>query len=117
MSRFRRMKDSNHGSVVNAFQCAGATWLNIEGSTPGAPDGALGVSGHTYLVEIKNDTKLKKDQPKPAQVAFAQKWRGSPVHLVRSPQEAWQLVALLRMAHATQVKAAVALVAAKGAAT
>lgn len=113
MSRFARKKDSNHGQVVKAFECAGASWLNIEGTTPGAPDGALGVSGHTYLVEIKPDTKLAAHKPRPSQVEFAAKWRGSPVHLVRSPQEAWQLVALLRMTHAVQVKAAVALVAAR----
>ena len=97
MSRFARRKDSNHGPVVKAFEFAGASWLNIEGTTPGAPDGVLGCSGSSHLVEIKPNTALKAHRPKPNQVAFAEKWRGSPVHLVRSPQEAWELVGLLRM--------------------
>ncbi len=109
MSRYARKKDANHSSVVKAFQFAGASWLNIEGSTPGAPDGALGVSGATHLVEIKPDSKLKAHAPRPTQVKFAAEWRGSPVHLVRSPAEAWQLVALLRMTAATRTKAAIAL--------
>lgn len=109
MSRYARKKDSNHGTVVEAFKFAGASWLNIEGSTPGAPDGALGVSGATHLVEIKPDSKLKAHAPRPTQMKFAAEWRGSPVHLVRSPQEAWELVALLRMTAATRTKAAIAL--------
>ncbi len=109
MSRYARKKDSNHPAIVKAIEFAGASWLNIETSVAGAPDGVLGCSGATHLAEIKPDTKLKAHALKPKQVAFAEKWRGSPVHVIRSPQEAWELIALLRMTAATRAKAAAAL--------
>lgn len=109
MSRYARKKDANHGAIVKAIEFAGCSWLNIETSTAGAPDGVMGCSGATHLVEIKPDSATKKHALRPNQVEFAAKWRGSPVHLLRTPQEAWELVALLRMTARTRDLAAMAL--------
>lgn len=99
MSRFARRVDSSHRGVVNAFEFAGCSVLAISSTTTaGVPDLVVGISGRTILVEVKPDTKLKAHALRPSQVAWAAKWRGSPVHVVRSPAEAWELAALVRMA-------------------
>lgn len=97
MTRYARRKDDNHSVVVNALRLAGASWLTIESNEAGAPDGAIGVCGRTHLVEIKQDSKLKAHALRPEQLEWADNWRGSPVHLLRSPAEAVTLVNLLRM--------------------
>ncbi len=106
---YARKVDSSHRAIVKAFEFAGASVAAIQSPRAGLPDLAIGVSGSTHLVEVKPDTKLKAHALKPAQVDFAAKWRGGVVHLVRSPQQAWELVALLRMSAATRTKAAIAL--------
>ncbi len=106
---FARKVDGSHRRVVEAFEFAGCSVAVIQSPKAGLPDLVIGVSGATHLIEVKNPTTLKKDALKPKQVAFAEKWRGSPIHVVRSQQEAWELVALLRMTAATRAKAAAAL--------
>lgn len=109
MSRYARKVDGSHRKVVEAFEHAGCSVAVIQSHKAGLPDIVIGVCGSTHLVEIKNDTRLKKDAPSLEQVGFAAKWRGSPVHLIRSPVEAVALVNLLRMTAATRAKAAALL--------
>ncbi len=90
-------KDANHRAVVNAFEGAGCSVAVIESAKAGLPDLAVGVAGVTLLVEIKPDSQLARHQPSKAQVAFAAAWRGSPVHVVRSPQQAVELAQLVRL--------------------
>lgn len=116
MSRFARRTDLNAHSIVKAFEAAGATVLVLSGCRAGTPDLAVGVSGRTHLVEIKQDSILRAHQPSPEQVKFARGWRGAPVHLVRTPQQALELVASVRQAAILATLAAYAL-ASQGRAT
>ncbi len=97
MSRFARKVDSNHGAIVDALEQAGASVLSLASLGKGAPDVAFGVSGRTFLAEIKPDTHLKAHAVKPHQLEWAARWRGGPVHLLRTPVDAFELVNLIRM--------------------
>ncbi len=103
MTHFARRKDASHSGIVAAFRFAGCSWLNIEASEKGAPDGLVGCSGKTLLVEIKPTRETTKDkrqlERRPSQLEWAAKWRGSPVHVVTTPAEAWALAELVRMTH------------------
>lgn len=102
MSRFRRNKDASHSVVVDAFRRAGASVLVIDCSAAGAPDLLVGVAGRSLLVEVKNPAGKGMDKRRtrlaPAQEAFAASWRGSPVHVVCSAVEAFELANLMRLA-------------------
>lgn len=98
MSRYARKQDSNARIVIEAFERLGCSVLVLTTSRPGCPDLAIGLAGRTHLVEIKPDVGVSaRRNLRPNQIAFAKTWRGSPVHLVRSPLEALQLANLLRM--------------------
>ncbi len=98
MSRYARKVDSNHGIVVDALERAGASVLSLASLGNGAPDVCFGIHGRTHLAEIKPDTKLKAHALRDNQALWAAKWRGSPVHVLRNPFEAFELVNLIRMA-------------------
>lgn len=99
MSRFARRKDATHAPVVACFRGLGCSWVNLDG--PGAPDGVLGCAGRSHLVEIKPNQSTTRDKrqlaPRASQVAWAASWRGGPVHVVSSVEQAAVLVGLLRM--------------------
>ncbi|HET7099601.1 MAG TPA: hypothetical protein VFJ52_00505 [Terriglobia bacterium] len=98
MSHYARKQDSNARVVIDAFEAAGCSVLVITSTRPGCPDLAVGVSGRTHLVEVKPDVNVTaRRNLRPTQVAFADSWRGGPVHVVRSANEAFQLAGLLRM--------------------
>ncbi len=96
-----RRKDATHTEVVATFKAMGCTWINIESGTTGVPDGLLGVAGRSHLIEVKptkaHGVKKSQTQPRGSQVAWAASWRGGPIHVVRSKEDAASLVNLLRM--------------------
>lgn len=98
VSRFARKVDRNHGPVVDAFELAGCSVLSIASVGNGAPDLVIGCAGRSHLVEVKPDTRVKAVSNQRAnQVAWATKWRGGAVHVVRTTSEAFELANLLRM--------------------
>ncbi len=75
-----RRKDATHAEVVATFLAMGCSWVNLESSTAGVPDGLLGCAGRSHLVEVKpnrSTTRAKADlQQRGSQVAWAALWRG-----------------------------------------
>lgn len=57
----------------------------------------IGLVGVTVLVEIKNpETSYGKSGLRDSQKIFASRWRGSPIAVVRTEQEAVELVTATR---------------------
>lgn len=82
--------DQNHTEVVNALRATGAHVLSLAALGDGTPDLLVCAGRRLALVEVKTATgKLR-----PAQVEFAAVW---PVRVVRSIEEAIQLVTAMRM--------------------
>jgi len=99
--RFRaRQKDASHRAVVAAFRALGCSVLVIEEAEKGAPDLIVGVAGQDHGVEVKptRAQALRKDQttPRASQQAFHERWRGAPIQVARTIEDAAALVALWR---------------------
>jgi hypothetical protein len=87
-------KDGNHGEIVNAFEATGCSVVQTHlPPVPGWPDLIVGCVGVTHLVENKHtETRYGRAGLNVNQTAFARDWRGSPVHVVTSAEEAIELV-------------------------
>ncbi len=96
VSRHRPLarKDGNHDEIANTFRRLGCSVIDTHlPPVPGYPDKLVGCVGVTHLVETKNrDTAYGRAGFNDNQTAFARDWRGSPVHLVTTPDEAIALV-------------------------
>lgn len=90
----RSSKDGNHDAIVRRFEALGCTVAQMHAcGVPGYPDVCVGAIGQTHLVEIKDPgTRYGRAGLNANQTAFARDWRGSPVHVVTSEDEATALV-------------------------
>ena len=95
MSRYARHVDTIHGPVVAALRASGCTVEPIQGARAGVPDLLVGWGGVTDLVEVKSGNKAAHALTE-AQEAWHRTWRGRPVVVVRSVEDALALVARLR---------------------
>jgi hypothetical protein len=90
MRKYGRL-DGNQKPLVAYAQAFGASWVSMASLGQGVPDGLLGYHGKTWLVEFKTeDGTLTPDQDE-----FIAKWRGSPVHIVRTEKDVQRLLATL----------------------
>lgn len=97
MRLYGRNKDGNHASIMRAFRACGATVSAIESAEAGVPDLVVGIYGLTELVEVKDGSKAKSAQQlSDAQVKWHTSWKGRPVRVVRSVDEAVELVSRMR---------------------
>lgn len=98
MNRFATgHRDSNHRVVADAFARAGCSVLELTQVGAGCPDLCIGIGGRTFLVEVKDGSKPPSRRAlRKTQVDFIASWRGSPIHVVTGPVEAWNLANLLR---------------------
>lgn len=86
--RKRARVDANQPTLVAHAQAYGASWLSLANLGNGAPDGLLGLHGHTFLVEFKTlKGSLTLDQRE-----FIRLWRGSPVHILRTTEDVERLL-------------------------
>lgn len=96
VSRHRPLarKDSNHDEIANTFRGLGCSAIDTNlPPVAGYPDLVIGCMGVTHLVEAKSTlTAYGRAGLNDNQTAFARDWRGSPVHLVSSPDDAIALV-------------------------
>lgn len=94
----RGKKDNNHDSIVSTFIALGCSVIEMHATgIPGFPDLAVGLSGAsgrmTQLVEIKNlETAYGRAGFNGNQTAFNRDWRGEPVWMCCSEDEATALV-------------------------
>lgn len=76
--------DANQELIVEALRVFGATVQHLHTVGQGCPDLLVGRRGVTYLLEVKMPKEeLTEDQGK-----WIAEWRGSKVHIVRTPEEA-----------------------------
>lgn len=120
--RFRaHRKDASHKAVVAAFEAHGCSVNVIEQAKTGCPDLVVGYLGVDHGVEVKpTKEQAGKDWrrdtvPRESQLAFHARWRGAPIHVVRTVEDVVALVAMWRASAATATRAAIALRESEGA--
>ena len=94
MSRFARRgcHDVNHAEVAQYYRDLGCSVADTSAAGFGVPDLAIGCAGVTTLVEIKDaDGDISQSQKH-----FMQTWRGGPIAVVRSLDEAIDHVKRIR---------------------
>jgi hypothetical protein len=97
MSRFARKKDSNHEAIVTALRARGASVETVESGHGGVPDLMCGYLGVTELLEVKDGAKPPSARKLNAdQLAWHRQWRGRPVVVVKSVDEALAVLARIR---------------------
>jgi hypothetical protein len=97
--RYALRADKTQGAVCKALRAAGCTVVPIRGPR-GLPDLLVGVAGSTALLEVKSPRALRKDgsiglSDKLAtedQALWRARWRGAPVHVVSTPEQALEAV-------------------------
>ena len=96
--RYRGSKDHNHDEVRDAFSALGCSVADLHNAgVPGWPDIVVGCIGVNHLVEVKNlDTRYGRAGLNPEQAAFARDWRGGPVEVAYTPEDAIALVSRWR---------------------
>ena len=76
--------DSIQPAIVSALRKAGASVEPLHMVGRGVPDLLVGLAGRTMLVEVKTGNGGLTDD----QVVWHRMWRGSPVAIVRSVEDA-----------------------------
>lgn len=78
-------KDAAHAPIVAALRKAGASVVDLAGlGVLGVPALLVGWQGRCLLLEVKNPGEVARA----SQVEWAAKWRGTPVRVVSTPEEA-----------------------------
>jgi hypothetical protein len=76
--------DANHGEIAEAFINVGCTVADTSAAGFGFPDIVVGLIGQTHLVEVKDaDGRLSASQER-----FLRDWRGGPIMVVQTVDEA-----------------------------
>jgi hypothetical protein len=76
--------DANHGEIAEAFTSVGCAVADTSAAGFGFPDIVLGLIGQTHLVEVKDtDGRLSASQQR-----FMRDWRGGPILVVQTVDEA-----------------------------
>jgi len=83
----RHRRDQNQAAIVRALRKAGATVVITADVGGGFPDLVVGWNGVTYLVEVKNRTKLSESQQR-----FIERWRGGPIVVLSSLDDVAQFL-------------------------
>jgi hypothetical protein len=94
-------KDANHGTIVRAFEQAGATVVSLHTLGKGIPDLLVGYAQRDQLVEIKLPIRKASEagpiqHPKTRlsnrQAGWHNNWRGTRPRIIRTPEEAEDLM-------------------------
>lgn len=85
--------DANQPAVVAALRKVGAIVYSLHRVGAGVPDLLVGFRGLTYLLEVKEP---KGGVLTPQQIEFGLNWRGRPVSIVKSPDEALRAIGAVK---------------------
>jgi hypothetical protein len=87
--RYAKRVDANQDAIVAALRAAGAyVWII------GLPvDLLVGYNNHTFLVEIKRDSKARFT---PLQAEFFENWIGGTLARIDSPDAALRMIGVLK---------------------
>ena len=85
--------DANADKIVSALRDAGCVvrYLECPFGVGGLPDLLVGWMGQTWLLELK----VKGGRLNPKQKAFHASWKGGPLRVVHSIQEAFEAVGIV----------------------
>ena len=86
--------DANQSAIIAVLREVGATVVDLSAVGKGVPDLLVGHRGVTYLLEVKN--VKGKNKTTPDQDIFYAWWRGGPVHIVRTADEALAAIGAIR---------------------
>lgn len=91
--KYGHKKDANHREIVEALHALGAGVIDISSLGYGAPDLVVWCRGAWHLADVKNPrTSYGRHGLNKHQARWADEWRGGPVYLLRSIEEAARLV-------------------------
>lgn len=76
---FAKRRDANEAGIVKVMRGMGATVMFLDNF-----DLLVGFQGRDYKIEVK----MPKGKLEPSQVDLIKNWRGTPLHIVRSVDEA-----------------------------
>ena len=82
--------DKNQAEIVRALRSVGATVLDLSMVGGGCPDLVVGIFGKDHKMEIKNPDARGKLRT--SQIIFQEYWKGSPVHVVETPDDALRVI-------------------------
>jgi hypothetical protein len=100
MLRTAAKVDVNQPAIVKALRAIGATVLHTH-QLKNCFDILVGYRGRTFLMEIKDPSQPEsKRQLTPGEAKFREEWRGSPYHIVHTPDEA---IAIITRPYATPI--------------
>lgn len=89
----RTRKDANHHSIVDTIRKVGGSVIDISVMGQGAPDLIVMTRKGIQLAEIKNTaTSYGRKGLSTRQRKWAELWRGGPVYVLRTDQDAINLV-------------------------
>jgi Holliday junction resolvase len=91
MPRFRAKVDRNQSEIMSVLRSVGphVSVRSLAGQGQGIPDLLCGISGVTFLIEVKDGAKAPSRQKlTPDQESFISSWTGSPVVILRDENEA-----------------------------
>jgi Holliday junction resolvase len=89
MNRWAKTLDANHLEIVEHLRKSGLEVLDLSRVGQGCPDILVSDTSHMWLFEIKTEKgKLKKSQEK-----FLALWKGKKIHIVRSADEIFKIIA------------------------
>ena len=86
-------QDANHKEIVKALVGAGAVVCDLSGVGNGCPDILVGFSGRTFLLEIKDGSKLPSQRKLTEdQVIWHNRWTGGTLRIVESIEAALAVI-------------------------
>lgn len=89
MARRAAKIDINQREIVAALRAVGASVQSLAAVGAGVPDLLVGFRGEIHLFEVKSELARRRDGGRTeAQADWHQKWRGRPVIIVRSANDA-----------------------------
>ncbi len=92
MLRTASRVDANQPAVVKALRAIGASILYTH-QLKNCFDILVGYRGRTFLMEIKDPAQPPSArQLTPGEAEFRDTWRGSPYHIVYSPEQAIAII-------------------------
>jgi hypothetical protein len=84
--------DTNQPAIVAALRGVGASVLHLH-QLKNCFDLLVGYRGRTFLMEVKDPSQPpSKRELTIGEAAFREKWRGTPYHIVHTPDEAISII-------------------------
>jgi hypothetical protein len=89
--------DANHAEIIDALRSVGCSVLSLAPIGKSCPDILCGIAGRTFLAELKDGSQPpSKQRLTPGQHAWHEAWNGGPVWVIRSVDQALDVVARIR---------------------